>query len=142
MTKLYAIRPEFVDRLPKVLEDGVFYISEKFGTSAHNCCCGCGTKIVVPLKPGRWTLKQKNGRISVWPSIGNWSSVCQSHYVIRDNQIEWAGAMSTQQIAANREGDRLVRDRVHAERTWQESGFWGRLWIRTKKLWATIRSKF
>ena len=141
MTKLSSIRPEFVDRIPKVLEDGVFYISQKYGTAAHNCCCGCGTKIVTPLKPGRWQLDQRDGRISISPSIGNWSSGCQSHYVISNNQIRWAGAFSAGQIAANRESDRLVRERAQAERAWREASFWGRLWIRVKALWAALMSR-
>jgi len=140
--KISSIRPEFVDRIPKVLEDGVFYISEKYGTAAHNCCCGCGTKIVTPLKPGRWQLDQNDGRISISPSIGNWSSGCQSHYVIGNNQVHWAGAFSAGQIAANRAGDRLVRERAQAERTWREAGFWGRLWGRVKAVWAEIMRRF
>jgi hypothetical protein len=135
VTKISAIRPEFVDRIPKVLEDGVFYISLKFSTAAHNCCCGCGTKIVTPLKPGRWELDQHDGRISISPSIGNWSSSCQSHYVIGNNQIRWAGSFGAGQIAANRASDQLVRQQAHAERAWHEAGFWGRLWIRSKGLW-------
>src|SRR5262249_2865760 len=136
-----SIQPEFVDRIPKVLKDGVFYISKKFGTAAHNCCCGCGTKIVTPLKPGRWSLQHHGERISIWPSIGNWSSGCQSHYVISDNQIEWAAEFSSSQIAANRANDRLVREHAHADRMWEESGFWGRLWIRTKTLWNSLRNR-
>ena len=124
-----------------MLEDGVFYISQKFGTAAHNCCCGCGTKIVTPLKPGRWRLDQHDGRISISPSIGNWSSGCQSHYVISDNQILWAGEFSASQIAANRASDRVVRERAHAERTWREASFWGRFWIRIKALWAVLMSR-
>lgn len=138
MTKIYVIRPELVDRIPKVLEDGVFYISEKFGTAAHKCCCGCGTKIITPLKPGRWGLERRDGRISIWPSIGNWSSGCQSHYVISNNQVDWAGDFSTGQIAANRTSDRVARERIHAERVWRESGFWRRLWIRIKRLWDSL----
>lgn len=141
MTKIDTIRPEFVDRIPKVLDDGVIYISQKFSTAAHNCCCGCGTKIVTPLKPGRWTLQQQGDRINIWPSIGNWSSGCQSHYVIRDNHVDWVPGYSAQQIAANRTSDKLLREQVHAERTWREAGFWGRLWIRIKALWATISNR-
>lgn len=138
MTKIASIRPEFVDRIPKVLEDGVFYISQKYRTAAHNCCCGCGTKIVTPFKPGRWQLEQDGGRISISPSIGNWSSDCQSHYVISSNQILWAKAFSPSQILANRASDRLVRERVQFERAWREASFWRRLGIRIKSLWAAL----
>ncbi|MBY4707145.1 MULTISPECIES: DUF6527 family protein [Ralstonia] len=67
------------------MDEGVLYISEKFSTAAHICCCGCGMKIVTPLKPGRWKLRKQNGVVSLHLSVGNWSSGCQSHYWIEGN---------------------------------------------------------
>src|SRR5450631_507424 len=116
MNAIEAIRPEFVDRIPKVLDDGVIYISQKYATAAHNCCCGCGTKIVTPLKPGRWRLETRDGAVSLYPSIGNWSAGCQSHYWIRANRIDWALAYTPEQIAANRASDQHVRQQTHADR--------------------------
>lgn len=132
MSRVDRIRPEFVDRIPKTLEEGVIYISEKYSTAAHNCCCGCGVKIVTPLKPGRWQLTQKRGRVSLQPSIGNWSSDCQSHYWIDNDRVVWARRYTPAEIAANREDDRQVLERVHAERHARERGFWGRLWDRVR----------
>jgi hypothetical protein len=43
------MQPEHVEFIPKALEDGVLYISTKYRTASHRCCCGCGTKIVTPL---------------------------------------------------------------------------------------------
>ncbi|WP_309546359.1 DUF6527 family protein [Rhizobium rhizogenes] len=128
MTKRIQIRPEFVKRIPKEMDDGVIYISEEFGTAAHNCCCGCGTKVVTPLKPGKWELRNDGGFVSLHPSIGNWSSACQSHYVISRNEIRWEGAFSDAQIRANRASDQRVSAAAHAERHAQELGFFGRIW--------------
>ena len=35
-----ALRPEFVEFIPEQLEDGVLYISQRYGTAMHRCCCG------------------------------------------------------------------------------------------------------
>jgi hypothetical protein len=128
MTKMYDIRPVFVDRIPKAMEDGVIYISKKFSTAAHNCACGCGTKIMTPLKPGRWRMEERDDVVSISPSIGNWSSACQSHYWIEGNRINWAHAFTGAEIAANRASDRYARQKAHAERLAQERGFWRYLW--------------
>jgi hypothetical protein len=132
MSKAVSVRPEFVDRIPKILQDGVIYISEKYSTAAHNCCCGCGVKIVTPLKPGRWALKISGGQVSIHPSIGNWSSACQSHYWIETNQIKWARGFTQSEIAANRTSDKHALEEAHAQRRMRERGFWARLWDKVK----------
>ena len=47
------LRHEFVDFVPKRLDDGVLYVSIRFGTAVHRCACGCGEEVVTPLGPGR-----------------------------------------------------------------------------------------
>ena len=128
MTRIASLRVDFRDRIPAALPDGVLFVSLKYSTAAHNCCCGCGEKVVTPLKAGKWRLVRNGEAVSLFPSIGNWSLACQSHYWIRDNQIEWARALDTLQIAANRESDRQVRRDVHARRARSERGFWRRRW--------------
>lgn len=142
MKKIDSIRPEFIDRIPKVLDNGVVYISRKYATAAHNCCCGCGTKIVTPLKPGRWRLETRGESVNFYPSIGNWSAGCQSHYWIRDNRIDWARGFTPAQIAANRASDQRVRQQAHADRYMRERGFWGRRWDAIKGLWQALTSWF
>jgi len=134
MTKLMSIRPEFVKRIPKSMDDGVLYVSEEFGTAAHNCCCGCGVKIVTPLKPGKWQMTKSGGRVTLRPSIGNWSSACQSHYVISGNQIKWALGFSEAEIRANRALDQRVSAAAHAEREANEMTLLGRIWTKLKRL--------
>lgn len=94
------IRPQFVEFIPQRLEAGVLYISERYRTASHLCPCGCGEKVVTPLSPVDWTLRNDGGLVSMHPSIGNWSYRCRSHYWIRRNQVIWAGAMTDEEIAA------------------------------------------
>lgn len=70
--KISSMRPEFVEFIPKQLEDGVLYISRKFQTASHLCCCGCKTKIVTPFRNAEYRLTEGNDGLSLSPSIGNW----------------------------------------------------------------------
>jgi hypothetical protein len=87
MTKLSH---RFVDHMPPKLEDGVIYISLKFGIVSHNCCCGCGTEVVTNLSPNGWSLIYDGRSVGLYPSIGNWNLKCRSHYWIRNDSVEWA----------------------------------------------------
>lgn len=86
--KEVSIIPEFVEQIPDVLAEGVIYISEKYGISAHNCCCGCGERTVMGFKPhweDAWELRINGNLVSFSPSVGNQQFNCQSHYVITNN---------------------------------------------------------
>jgi hypothetical protein len=97
--KLSTIRPMFVEFIPRELEQGVLYISERYQTAAHLCACGCGVKVVTPLSPVDWRLhRDPAGLVTLHPSIGNWNHPCRSHYWIRKNNIQWAGSMTAAQI--------------------------------------------
>jgi hypothetical protein len=128
---LYTVRPEYIDSFPKILEDGVLYISKKFRTSCHRCCCGCGTKIVTPIRPTEYRLTERDGLISLHPSIGNWNHPCQSHYVIRDNKVLWAETMLPSDIKRGRARDEAEKDAyfgVTEESWWRKVIRWsGRL---------------
>lgn len=97
--RVNQVLPKFVEFIPDHLEDGVLYISERFRTCSHKCCCGCGEEVVTPLSPAEWRLTREGELVSLWPSVGNWDYACRSHYVIRRNQVKWAGAMNSKQIA-------------------------------------------
>lgn len=103
--KQRQVRPEFIELVPPVLEDGVLYISQKYKTSLHKCCCGCGETVVLQLTPAHWQVSMQSGRVSVDPSVGNWGMRCKSHYWIQNNQVVWANSISTKQIAAVRAKD-------------------------------------
>jgi hypothetical protein len=74
----------------------------------HRCCCGCGLEVVTPLNPAKWKLLEDDGKVSLFPSIGNWSFPCQSHYWIDENKICWARGMPKWQIERVRDRDRLA----------------------------------
>lgn len=105
--KTQHVSPKFVVSFPPVMEDGVLYISERYETAGHKCCCGCGEKVVTPLNPAKWRLtKSPKGTVSLYPSIGNWKFACKSHYWIRGNRVIAAGMMSKQKIEAVKEKDK------------------------------------
>lgn len=97
--KLDRFEPEFVEFIPKSLQPGVLYISQRYMTASHLCACGCREKVVTPLSPADWQLRNDAGVVSLHPSIGNWNYACRSHYWIRRNRVVWAGGMSERQIA-------------------------------------------
>ena len=106
-----ALRHEFVEYVPEVLDDGVLYVSLKNATIVHKCCCGCTNEVVTPLSPTDWQITFDGESISLNPSIGNWSFRCQSHYWIRHNRIEWDRRWSPGQIEQNRRLSHIHRDK-------------------------------
>jgi len=100
--KLSQITPEFVDEIPRELDSGKLYVCFRYRAVKHLCACGCGVAINIPLHPTGWTLLGDGVSVSLWPSIGNWSEKCQSHYWIRNNRIHWAPKWSRRRIDAGR----------------------------------------
>lgn len=90
---------EYVEFIPENLEPGYLYISRRFKTASHLCCCGCGSKVVTPLNPSKWRLIEHGETISLSPSIGNWSFPCQSHYFVKHGKVIWAKKIAKYQIA-------------------------------------------
>jgi len=113
--KRTTIIPQFVELVPREIQDGVLYISEKYGTASHNCCCGCGMKVVTPLSSARWQLRRAGDLVTLSPSIGNWNFPCRSHYWIKRNRVEWAGAMTSQEIRLVKERDKRDLERHIAQ---------------------------
>jgi hypothetical protein len=70
----------------------------------HLCACGCGNRVVTPLSPKGWRLIF-DGSFSLYPSIGNWSFPCQSHYWIRNESVIWSESWSKEMIEKVRERD-------------------------------------
>lgn len=113
--KVSELKPEYVELMPKTIGEGVLYISKKYSTAVHMCCCGCGQKVVTPLKPTEWSLSAAAGRVTLRPSIGNWSFACRSHYWIKSNRVVWAGDMSSAEIERGRRLDRAAKNRYFAQ---------------------------
>lgn len=131
-----SLRPAYVEFIPKQLEDGVLYISQRFQTASHLCCCGCKTKIVTPFRNAEYTLTSKGDRVSLSPSIGNWDHPCQSHYWIENNEVVWAAPISRAAIIAGRAHDDAFRDAYFSKAAWP---WYRRLWsyvvLTLKTLW-------
>lgn len=87
------LRPLFVEHVPKVLEQGVLYISEEYGTAIHLCACGsCGIQTVTPFHIDRlgWKYtRTPDDKVTLYPSIGNQRLPCRSHYWVKENRIDW-----------------------------------------------------
>jgi Family of unknown function (DUF6527) len=91
---------EFVDTIPQVLPaEGTIYISIPKRATAHLCMCGCGEKVLHPLRPNRWSLTYDGQTVSMCPSIGNSGLACRSHYWIKKNRVEWLPPLTDAQIA-------------------------------------------
>jgi len=106
--KRYRLEHKFIESAPEKLADGILYVSIKYETVMHLCCCGCGNEVVNPLDPAQWNVTFDGKTISLSPSVGNWSFPCQSHYWIRNNRVQWAPRFTQRQIARLRAGDRRV----------------------------------
>jgi hypothetical protein len=113
--KSTVLNHQFVEFIPKVLEDGILYVSMTYATAAHNCCCGCSNKVITPLTPTDWKLIYDGESISITPSIGNWSFPCQSHYWIKHGKIKWSGKWSSEEIAEGRKKDRIAKKKQFSD---------------------------
>jgi hypothetical protein len=109
MKRIRVLRHEFVEFIPSTREDGVIYVSMTYATVVHNCCCGCGSKVVTPLSPTDWKLTFDGKTVSLFPSIGNWSLSCRSHYWIKNNRVHWAEQWSQERIQAARADDERAK---------------------------------
>ena len=106
-------RHEFVDHVPKQLQESVLYVSTSFGTAVHLCASGCGEEVVTPLGPSEWKITYDGRTVSLEPSIGNWSLPCRSHYWIEKGMIHWARGFSEAEVTRVRQESRKRRDHVY-----------------------------
>lgn len=123
---------EFVDSVPSTREEGKLYISIKYRTAIHNCFCGCGMKVVTPIRPTGWQLIYDGDSVSLRPSVGNWNFDCRSHYWIIRNHAIPAGQMTAEEIEAGRQHDIAAREAYFSQKPAKETptrkrGFWSRL---------------
>ena len=67
--------------MPETKEFGKIYYSPQFKGAGHLCLCGCGVDCYLPIKEGEWSLSEKDGKITITPSILQRFD-CKSHYII------------------------------------------------------------
>jgi hypothetical protein len=101
----------FVENVPDRLEPGVLYVSIKYATATHQCCCGCGNEVVTPITPTDWSLSFDGESVSLSPSIGSWTLPCRSHYFIKKGRAIEAPPWSDDQVTAERARDRRAKAR-------------------------------
>lgn len=91
--KTVIVTPVFVpEALPDLadMQENHIYISRMYKTAVHRCLCGCGLLTITPLYAGGWQLAESDaGKITLTPSIGNFSYPCNSHYIITDNKANF-----------------------------------------------------
>lgn len=122
MSAVQTLTPEFVDTIPTAMSPGVLYLSIAYRTTGHLCCCGCGSEVVAPLAPAQWSMTFDGETVSMHPSIGNWALECQSHYVIRRNQVLWRRKFTPEEIVDNRAHDLSAIERYDAATTAKAAG--------------------
>ena len=93
--KKIEIVPVFVEFIPDTMKQDILYISKEYHCAIHLCLCGCGNKVVTPLNhiseatgnkiTTGWDYTEKDGKVSLSPSIGNYNFPCQYHYIITNN---------------------------------------------------------
>jgi hypothetical protein len=105
-----------VHYMPAVLELGVLYFSEEYGTAAHLCACGCGSKIRTPIGPTEWSIDRGQNGVSLSPSVGNWQRPCRSHYWILDGETVWSGPWTDKQIQVGRQREMTRRATYYSRR--------------------------
>ncbi len=125
-----------VQYMPRELAAGILYVSEEFGTAAHLCACGCGSKIRTPLGPTEWSVVETRNGPTLDPSVGNWQQACQSHYWINSGEIVWAGKWTAEEIAAGRLGEQERRHVYYEALDRREVGSARRFWRWVKTLVA------
>jgi len=124
-----SISHQFVDAIPRQLDDSTLYISLEFATAVHLCRCGCGLEVVTPFSPTDWKMTFDGVSISLHPSIGNWSFPCRSHYWIRNNRVQWAGDMPNATITHIRKADQENKEKAALRPAWPL-----RVWHKIKSL--------
>jgi hypothetical protein len=78
--------------------------------------CGCGVEVVTPISPTDWRITFDGETVSLFPSIGNWSYPCRSHYWIKRGKVIWAEDWSDEEIRHARDRDRLRKRKYYSSR--------------------------
>jgi Family of unknown function (DUF6527) len=119
--KYKELAVEFVENAPENLSEGVLYISTKYASAIHKCCCGCGNEVVTPLSPVGWSLIFDGDTVSLEPSIGNWNFACRSHYWITRNKVRTAASLSENKIEAGRAREQAAMRQYFEEKANEDS---------------------
>lgn len=117
MSRRHEVTHRYVEFIPKELDEGILYISPRFKTASHLCCCGCGQKVVTPLNPAKWHLQDHGSTVSLSPSIGLGTFPCRSHYFIHRSSIDWCPNMTEAQTRLAQRADEYASQIYTGERS-------------------------
>lgn len=119
-----VVEHTYVRSIPEQLASNTLYVSRKYGLVVHLCMCGCGTKVVTPLGPAEWSLREHAGKITLRPSIANTAQTCRSHYLISSSEVSWLPRLANrQQHRARVQDERDLDADIKSPRPW-----WSRWW--------------
>lgn len=138
MSAVTQLRPEFVEFIPEELTPGIIYISKRYATASHLCCCGCGLETVTPLNAAKWRVVEHGDSISLTPSVGNWSFPCRSHYIIQRGRVVWAKSFSPRLVAAVQAEDQRAAEILARQQSDPLHG----VKVTLLKAWKAIRKGF
>jgi hypothetical protein len=113
---MMILKFKFVDNIPEKLDNETIYISIKYRTVVHKCICGCGNEVVTPLSPTDWKLTFNGNSVSLYPSIGNWSFDCKSHYWIIENEVRLADIWNDKEIELGRKFYKSIKMKYYKSR--------------------------
>lgn len=76
------------------LEDGVLYVVDNSPYVEYNCPCGCGRVVTIhttkqSAEYNGWNFEERNGKVTLSPSVYSTGFPCRSHYFIQNNRIIW-----------------------------------------------------
>jgi hypothetical protein len=108
-----------VERIPRQLDEGVVYHSEKFELGALLCACGCGHRVDL-LVPDSHRITSNNGFANIHPSISVLDAACKSHYCVTAGGVLWLASFSGEQ--AREVMQRQIARHVEADmrHTWRD----------------------
>jgi len=115
-----TLQHKFVETIPDEVKEGVVYISIQYCTAVHKCVCGCGNEVVTPISPTDWKLSFDGETITLYPSMGNWSFKCQSHYWIPNSRVEHARRWGFKEIANGRDQEMKEKKKFFRKRKKRE----------------------
>lgn len=105
-----TIRHKFIELIPTEKEARTLYISIEYRVAVHLCACGCGNIVVTSLAPQAWSVLYDGETVSLYPSIGNYSLPCKSHYWIRRGEVLWAKKLTDKEIERVRRRDSVAHE--------------------------------
>lgn len=111
--KQVRFRHEVVGSIPETLQANTLYVTTDEDVAGHLCPCGCEREVITPLSSTDWSISFDRRGASLFPSIGNWTFPCRSHYFIWDGAVVWARDMSDKAIQQGRLRDRALKQRYY-----------------------------